>query len=78
MEIVAIAVKQNGLALQFAPASLCRDKSLVTLALENNGEALCFVDAELWDDPEIIAAAEESIGPVAVECIRLDIKECSS
>ena len=76
VEIVAIAVKQNGLALQFAPASLRRDKSLVTLALENNGEALRFVDADLWDDPEIIAAAEQSIGPVAVEYIRLDLKEC--
>ena len=72
LEIVAIAVQQNGLALQFAPAS-CSDKYLVTLALHNNGEALRFVDLSLWDDPDIIAAAQDSIGPVAVEVIRLDL-----
>ena len=72
LEIVAIAVQQNGLALQFAPAG-CSDKYLVTLALHNNGEALRFVDLSLWDDPDIIAAAQDSIGPVAVEGIRLDI-----
>ena len=72
LEIVAIAVQQNGLALQFAPAS-CSDKYLVTLALHNNGEALRFVDLSLWDDPDIIAVAVGSIGPVAVEGIRLDI-----
>ena len=72
-QIVAIAVQQNGLALQFVPDSLRSDKSLVTSALHNNGEALRFVDLSLWDDPDIIAAAVDSIGPVAVENIRLDI-----
>ena len=72
LEIVAIAVQQNGLALQFAPACYS-DKYLVTLALQNSGEALRFVDLSLWDDPDIIAAAQDSIGPVAVEGIRLDI-----
>ena len=70
-EIMAIAVQQNGMALQFAEGSLCGDKSLVIRALHNNGEALHYVDASLWDDPDIIAAAVDSIGPVAVENIRL-------
>ena len=72
-QIVAIAVQQNGLALEFAPAGLRSDKPLVTLALHNNGQALRFADPSLWDDPDIIAAAVDSIGPVAVENIRLDI-----
>ena len=72
-QLVAIAVQQNGLALRFAPDSLRSDKSLVTSALHNNGEALRFVDLSLWDDPDIIAAAVDSIGPVAVENIRLNI-----
>ena len=76
VEIVAIAVQQNGLALQFAPAS-CGDKDLVTQALHNNGEALRFVAPVLWHDPDVIAAAVASIGPVAVENIRLDIAEAS-
>ena len=45
------------------------------LLLHNNGEALCFVAPVLWNDPDIIAAAVASIGPVAVENIRLDIAE---
>ncbi len=72
-QLVAIAVQQNGLALEFAPAGLRSDKPLVTLALHNNGEALRFAAPSLWDDPDIIAAAVASIGPVAVENIRLDI-----
>ena len=74
VEIVAMAVQQNGLALQFAPVS-CGDKNLVTQALHNNGEALRFVAPVLWHDPDVIAAAVASIGPVAVENIRLDIAE---
>ena len=73
VEIVAMAVQQNGLTLQFAPAGLRSDKPLVTLALHNNGQALRFAAPSLWDDPDIIAAAVASIGPVAVENIRLDI-----
>ena len=72
-EIVAVAVQQNGLALQFAPDSLRSKTHLVTLALHNNGEALRFAAPCLWEDPDIIAAAVASIGPVAVENIRLDI-----
>ena len=74
-QIVAIAVQQNGLALQFAPASCRGDKYLVTLALHNNGEALRFVAPALWSDPDVIAAALASVGPVAVEHIRLDVEE---
>ena len=72
-EIVAMALQQNGLALQFASDSLRSKTHLVTLALHNNGEALRFADPSLWDDPDIITAAVASIGPVAVENIRLDI-----
>ena len=65
-DVVELALRNDGMALQFAPAG-CSDKYLVTLALHNNGEALRFVDLSLWDDPDIIAAAQDSIGPVAVE-----------
>ena len=77
-QIVTIALQQNGLALQFAPDSLRSKKYLVTLALHNNAEALRFVAPSLWEDPEIISAAVDSIGPVAVEHIRLDIEESGS
>ena len=76
-EIVAIALQQNGLALQFASDNLRSKTHLVTLALHNDGNALRFAAPRLWNDPDIIAAAVASIGPVAVENIRLDITEAS-
>ena len=76
-KIVTIAVQQNGLALQFAPHNLRSQKKLVIFALHNNGEAVRFVAPVLWHDPDVIAAAVTSIGPVAVENIRLDIAEAS-
>ena len=46
-EIVLAAVKQNGLALEFANDVFKSDKEVVTSALENNGEAMQFVSKDL-------------------------------
>ena len=54
--IIALALKQNGLALQFVPLNK-RTKETVLLAVEQNGNALMFAPRELQDDVEVVLAA---------------------
>jgi len=48
--IVLEAVKQNGLALQYADESLKRDKEVVIEAVKQNGSALKYVDQYVRGD----------------------------
>jgi len=52
------AVKQNGLALQFADESFRKDKSIVLEAVKSSGGTLEFADESLQKDPDIIQAAK--------------------
>ena len=49
-------VKQNGLALMFAPAELRGDKDVVMEAVAENGSALWYASDDLKNDKDIIAA----------------------
>ena len=46
-DVVLAAVKQNGLALQFVPTWLQKDKEIVSLAVEQNKDALDYVSPKL-------------------------------
>ncbi|EFC39859.1 S_TKc domain-containing protein [Naegleria gruberi] len=54
--IVMTAVKQNPLAIQYAPSSLRKDKEIAKEALVYNGRTLEYLE-ELQDDEEIVLAA---------------------
>ncbi len=47
------AVKQNGLALEFASQELKKNKDIVKAALQEEKGAKSFVDNSILDDPEI-------------------------
>ena len=53
------AVKQDGLALEYADESLKKNKSIVLEALKLDGYALKFADESLQKDPDIIKAAKK-------------------
>jgi hypothetical protein len=61
-EIVKIAVKQNGLALQFASESLKNDQEIVKIAVKQNGLALQFASESLKNDQEIVKIAVKQNG----------------
>lgn len=56
-EAVLIAVKQNGLSLQFASEECKKDIKIVFYAVRNNGRALEFAHETLRDNPGIVATA---------------------
>ena len=51
------AVAMNGMALEFADATLKRDRSVVLKALEQTGMALQFVDSSLQKDEKVVFTA---------------------
>ena len=53
---IALALKQNGLAIQYVPIEM-RTKETVLLAVQQNGNALMFASRELRDDDEVVKAA---------------------
>jgi len=55
-------VKQNGWALEYAPADLKNDRGIVLAAVKQNGEALGFASAELKNDREIVMEAVKQNG----------------
>jgi hypothetical protein len=55
-EVVATAVKKNGLALFYAP-DIKADREIVLEAVKNTGQALEFASKELKEDKEIVLAA---------------------
>ena len=61
-ELVRIAVKKNGLALQFASARLQGDFETVLLAVKKNGTSLEFALDSLKENSEIAMAAVKSDG----------------
>ena len=68
--VVLEAVKQNGLALQFASEKLQDDKNVVLEAVKQNGWALQFASEELRNDKDIQIAAgiiEPSIDDVIAD-----------
>ena len=61
-ELVRIAVKKNGLALQFASVRLQGDFETVLLAVKKNGASLEFASDTLKANSEIALAAVKSDG----------------
>ncbi len=55
--VVLEAVKQNGLALQFASEKLQDDKNVVLEAVKQYGRALRFASENLRDDKDIVMTA---------------------
>ena len=54
--IIALALKKNGLALQYVPPHK-RTKETVRLAVDQNGHALMFAPREWQDVSEVVSAA---------------------
>ena len=52
-EIVLRAVKQDGLALEYASYELKADRKVVLAAVKQNGDALKYAANELKADPEL-------------------------
>jgi hypothetical protein len=77
---IALALKQNGLAIQYVPIEM-RTKETVRLAVEQNGNALMFapkwqdddevVEAAVAQDPRAIKWASERLRGVRVLCSTL-------
>ena len=61
-EIVNVAVKKNGLALEFASSRLQNNYNMVMTAVSKNGLALQFASKELRSNFEIVNAAVKSNG----------------
>ena len=57
--IVLAAVRQNGLALQYAPENLKADSAIVLAAVQQNGEALLYAPEALKTDSKIVLAVEK-------------------
>ena len=61
-KIVLLAVKQNGMALQYASKALQEDKEVVTAAVKQNGLALQYASRDLQQDKEVVIAAVKQNG----------------
>ena len=61
-EVVLLAVKKNGLALQFASERLRNDRDVVAVAVQRNGLALQFASDALKQDKDIVTQAIQSNG----------------
>jgi hypothetical protein len=55
-----MAVKQSGLALEFASKELQADRDVVIEAVNQNGEALSYASAKLKGDKELKKIAKEN------------------
>ena len=60
--LVIEAVKQNGLALEYASNALKNDKEIVTIAVKQNGLALEYASNALKNDKEIVTIAVKQNG----------------
>ena len=56
-EIVKVAVKQIGYALEYASAELKGDREIVKVAVNQDGQALGYASAEMKSDLEIVTEA---------------------
>ncbi|KAG2375391.1 hypothetical protein C9374_010014 [Naegleria lovaniensis] len=56
-EIVRMALKQNGLALQYAHSSLRDDEEMVREAIEQDGESIMYASEACRNNPEIVRLA---------------------
>ncbi|WP_044881509.1 DUF4116 domain-containing protein [Neochlamydia sp. EPS4] len=72
-EIMLAAVKQNGLALQFASRELKEDKEVVLAAVKQNGLALQFASQELKENKEVVLAAVKQNG-LALQFVSEELK----
>ena len=61
-EIVLIAVKENGINLEYADESLKKDREIVLAAVKNAGHALEYANESLKKDREIVLAAVKNFG----------------
>jgi len=61
-ELALAAVKQDGLALQFASEPLRRDKEVVLAAVKQNCHALCFASLAFCCDKEVVLATVKQDG----------------
>ncbi len=71
------AIRQNGLALQDADASLRKDKDIVLAAVQQDGEALQYADASLKKDRDVVLIAVQQNGSVlqhADESLKNDLE----
>jgi len=57
IDVVMQAVKQNGLALEFASRRLRKKKKIVIVVVENNGMALQFTSLKIKNDKEVVLCA---------------------
>lgn len=64
-DFVLIAVRQNGLALQFASEELRSDKEVVLEAVNENGFALQFASEELKENKDVVLVAVNENGEVS-------------
>ena len=62
MDVVAAAVQQNGMALQYTSAELQGDREIVMEAVNNNGMALQYATEKLQRDREIVMVAVKQDG----------------
>ena len=56
-EVVLLAVKENGFALEFASKRLQNKKEIVIEAVKEDCEALYYASDDLRDNPEIVLIA---------------------
>ena len=72
-DIISVAVKYYGLALQFASEALQSDKEVVLIAITNNGLALQFASKALRAEKEVVLIAITNKG-LALEHVSEDFK----
>jgi hypothetical protein len=61
-DVVRYAVKQNGMALEYADPIFKGDYNTVKMAVNRNGNALQFASADLRNEPDIVAVAVKNDG----------------
>ena len=61
-EVVSVAVRKNGEALQYACKTLQNDREAVLAAVAQNGGSLQYASATLWEDDEVVKTALGALG----------------
>jgi hypothetical protein len=59
MQIALLAVRKDGMTLEYLPSRYKKDRIVVTAALRQNHWAIRFADPSMWFDPEIAGIVEE-------------------